>query len=245
MEKGSNRAFLLVHGFTGTHYEMEPLAKYLRNREFYVENIVLPGHETSIEDLQNRKWFEFTDYAQEKLNGLKQRFKKVFVCGLSLGGAITLYLGATNPDIEGIIVLAAPAFSPDWRMNLLAYFPIVHLIYPLHKNKEKGWEDVNSLKTHKSYGYYPIKSVQQLFKLFKINKQKIKEIEIPILIVYAEKDPSIPYKHAEKIFNRVNSEDKKIVKILKGGHVIPKDAGRKQLFNEIDDWLESRVKLNK
>ncbi|MCE7742945.1 MAG: alpha/beta fold hydrolase [Candidatus Heimdallarchaeota archaeon] len=242
MSKEERTAFLLIHGFTGTHYEMEPLAKHLRNKEIYVENIVLPGHETSVEDLKDRKWYELTNYAQEQLNILKQNFESVYVCGLSLGGAITLHLGANNPDIEGIIALAAPAFSPDWRMWLLAYLPFVHLLYPFHGNEEKGWEDNDSLKTHQSYGVYPIKTVSQLFKLFKINKKKMQDIEIPILIVYSKNDPTISLKHAEKIYYSVSSKDKKILQIQRGGHVIPKDAGRKQLFEEIDVWLEERTK---
>lgn len=241
MNNNSTTAFLLIHGFTGTHYEMEPLANHLKERGFFVENIILPGHETTLKDLESKKWCDFTTYAQKKLDELKKKFKKVFVSGLSLGGSITIYLGANNPDVNGIITLAAPAFSPDWRMNLLHFFPIAHLFYPFYKNEEKGWEDLESLKTHKSYGYYPIKSVNQLYKLFKINKKEMEKIEVPILVIYAEKDSSVTKKHAEEIFNKVSSKDKKIVKILKGGHVIPKDAGRKQLFDEVDKWLEKRV----
>ncbi len=241
MTKENKTAFLLIHGFTGTHFEMIPLEKHLKNQGYVVHNIILPGHETSLEDLKDRKWFELTDFAQEQLDNLKEKYENVFVCGLSLGGAITLYLGSKNPDISGIIPLASPAFSPDWRMYLLAYIPFVHVIYPYHKGEEKGWEDLKSLKTHKSYGAFPVKFIPQLFKLFQINKKAMVNITIPILIVYAKNDPTISLKHAEKILNSVSSKDKKIIQILKGGHVIPKDSGRKQLFQEIDKWLEQRV----
>ncbi len=242
MSKENNTAFLLIHGFTGTHYEMEPLAKHLRNKGIHVENIILPGHETTLEDLKDRKWNELTDFAQEQLNALKDKFVRVYVCGLSLGAAITIYLGAQNPDIDGIISLAAPALSPDWRMGVLAFLPFVHLIYPYHKNEEKGWEDIESLQTHRSYGGYPVKFINQLSKFIKINKRKMSDIKIPILVVYAKNDSTITLKHAEKVYNTVSSTDKKIIQILKGGHVIPKDAGRKQLFEEIDRWLEKRIK---
>lgn len=241
MTKENKTAFLLIHGFTGTHFEMVPLEKHLKKQGYIVNNIILPGHETSLEDLKDRKWSELTDFAQEQLDILKEKYENVFVCGLSLGGAITLYLGSKNSDINGIIPLAAPAFSPDWRMYLLAYIPFVHVFYPYHKGEEKGWEDLKSLETHKSYGAFPVKFISQLSKLFKINKKAMVDITIPILIVYAKNDPTISLKHAEKIFNTVSSKDKEIVQISKGGHVIPKDAGRKQLFQEIDKWLEKRV----
>jgi carboxylesterase len=230
-------AFLLIHGFTGTHYEMEPLAKHLRKSEFHVENIVLPGHETTVQDLADKKWKELTDYAQQHLDTLKKNHERVYVVGLSMGGAITLYLGANNSDLAGIIPLAAPVFSPDWRMVFLAYIPFLHLLYPVHGNEEKGWEDMEELKSHQSYGSYPIKFIGQLYQLIRTSRKKLKEITVPTLIVYSKNDPSIPLKHAKKIYDDIKSERKKIVQIMKGGHVIPKDAGRHQLFEEIDSWI--------
>ena len=55
-------------------------------------------------------------------------------------------------------------------------------------------------------------------------------VNVPTLILHSKKDPAVPTKHAEKIFNAIQSKDKKIVWIEKGGHVIPEDAGREQAF---------------
>lgn len=240
----SSVSFLLIHGFTGTHFEMEPLATYLREQHYFVENITLPGHEASLEDLNETNWTEWIDYAQAKLNELKAVFEKVYVCGLSMGAAITLVLGARNSDLAGIIPMAAPYKSPDWRMYFIVAFPFLGLIYPKHKTREKGWADLESLSTHKSYGYYPIRSIKQLYKLLREVKKSISKIEVPILVIQSKKDPSVPSKHAEYIYNKVNSTDKTLVWIDKGGHVIPKDAGRYQLFEEIKNWMKKRVNRN-
>jgi carboxylesterase len=239
MSSRTNIGFLLIHGFTGTHHEMQPLADFLTKEGYSVKNITLPGHETSEEDLITKKWKDFTDYAQKKLDKIKEKYEKVFVCGLSMGGAISLYLGATNPDIDGIIPMAAVCKPPDRRMYFLA-LPYVHLIYPKYRSTESGWEDLEALETHKSYENYPIKSVSQLFWMIREVKKLTKEIEVPILVVYSKKDLSVPKKQAEWIFNNVQSEDKEIAEITKGGHVIPKDAGRFQLFEAIKKWLEKR-----
>ncbi|MHA1954255.1 MAG: alpha/beta hydrolase, partial [Candidatus Heimdallarchaeaceae archaeon] len=148
--------FLLIHGFTGTHFEMIPLEEFLMERGFTVRNITLPGHETTEEDLTTKKWTDWIDYAQLKLNELKKQCEKVFVTGLSMGGTITLLLGAKNKDLSGIITLAAVYRAPDWRMHFLS-IPLVHFVYPRHKGEESGWEDLEALSTHKSYEHYPIK----------------------------------------------------------------------------------------
>ena len=240
MSAKTNIGFLLIHGFTGTHYEMQPLADFLAKEGFTVENLTLPGHETTEEDLTTKKWTDFTIFAQKELDKLKDKCEKVFVCGLSMGGAITLYLGATNPDIDGIIPMAAVCKPPDWRMYFLS-IPYVYLIYPKHRSKESGWEDLEALETHKSYEYYPIKAVYQLFWMIRKVKKLTKKIEVPIVVVYSKKDPSVPKRQAEWIFNNVQSKDKEIVEIIKGGHVIPKDAGRFQLFEAVEKWLEKRI----
>jgi carboxylesterase len=240
MSSNDQIGVLLIHGFTGTHFEMIPLEEFFKEKCFTVRNITLPGHETSEEDLITKKWTEWVNYAQSELNELKNKCKKVFVSGLSMGGAITLLLGGRNQDLSGIITLAAVYRVPDWRMYLLAN-PFVHHIYPKYRNEESGWEDLEALSTHKSYEHYPIKSVSELYKLLKESKKQVRNIQVPILIIHAKKDLSVSEKHAKLIYKNVNTTDKKLVWIDKGGHVIPKDAGRHQMFESIESWLKSRV----
>ena len=234
--------FLLIHGFTGTHFEMNPLAEFLEDKGFTVVNIILPGHETSEEDLALKNWKDWINHAQSELELLKKEHSKVFVSGLSMGGIITLCIGAKNPDLTGIIPMAAPIRPPDWRMYLFRIFPFAHYFYPKHRSVESGWEDLETLETHVSYEYYPTKSVKQLYKLIKEGKRLTPLIEVPILVVHSKKDLSVPSSHAKWIIDNVASEDKEIECILKGGHVIPKDAGKHQLFEAIDKWVLERIK---
>ncbi|OLS30062.1 MAG: Thermostable monoacylglycerol lipase [Candidatus Heimdallarchaeota archaeon AB_125] len=240
MSETSSTSFLLIHGFTGTHYEMNPLAEFLEKQGFSVDNITLPGHETSIDDLNKTNWTEWIDFAQTKLDKMKKKYENVYVCGLSMGGALTLLLGSRNRDLAGIIPLAAVYKVPDWRMYLIIGIPFLGLIYPKHKNEETGWEDLEALSTHKSYGYYPIRAIKQIYKLLREVKKSIHRIEVPILVVNSKNDPGIPLSFAEDIMKTVNSTDKTLVIINQGGHVIPKDAGRHQLFEEIEKWMEKR-----
>ncbi len=234
-----NTAVLLIHGFTGTHYEMVPLEEFLVSKGYYVNNITLPGHETTIENMANTKWEEWMKYAQNQLKDLCKKYNKVFIGGLSMGGAITLYLGANNPDIAGIIAMAAPYKPIDWRMLLVRILPI-HSFYKYKKNIETGWEDLDSLESHKAYGKYPLKSIAELHKLLVRVKKLIPKITVPILVVQSKNDPSIPARFPSWIYDNVASSDKELAWIEKGGHVIPKDAGRFQLFGIIEKWLENK-----
>lgn len=240
MSNNNQIGFLLIHGFTGTHYEMIPLEELLLEKGFTVTNITLPGHETSENDLISKKWQNWLDYAQLKLDELKNKCKKVFVSGLSMGGTIALLLGARNNDLDGIITMAAIYKSPDWRMPFVS-IPFANKIYPRHRSKESDWEDMKALSTHRSYEYYPIKSVRELYKMLKETKKQVKMIQVPILILQSKKDLSVPDRQPKWIFNNVKSDDKELIWIEKGGHVIPKDAGRFQLLEVVENWLRDRV----
>ena len=234
-------SFLLIHGFTGTHYEMKPLEKFLVDKGFNVRNIILPGHETSLKDLASTKWQNWVVFAQNELDILKSTSEKVFISGLSMGGIITLVLGSNNEDVAGIIPMAAPCKVPDWRMYLFKIIPFIEKIYPLHRNEEEGWEDMEALSTHKSYGYYPSASVKELYSLLGVVKDRIPRIKIPILILQGIKDNSVPSSHPKWIYDNVSSSDKQLKWIEKGGHVIPKDAGRFQAFEIIEKWINERI----
>ncbi|MHA1202913.1 MAG: alpha/beta hydrolase [Candidatus Heimdallarchaeaceae archaeon] len=62
----SKVGFLLIHGFTGTHFEMALLEEFLVNKGFTVNNITLPGHETSIEDLNTKTYDELISSPQKE-----------------------------------------------------------------------------------------------------------------------------------------------------------------------------------
>ena len=241
MKNNSEIGFLLVHGFTGTHFEMEPMAKFLETKGFRVVNTTLPGHETTEEDLTSKGWKDWVNHAQAELEKLREECSKIFVSGLSMGGIITLCIGAKNPDLAGIIPMSAPIKPPDWRMYLFKIFPFAHYFYPRHISVESGWEDLEALETHVSYEYYPTKSVKQLYELLKEVKRLTPLIEVPILVLQGEKDPSVPPSHPKWILDNVASNDKQLTWIVKGGHVIPKDAGRHQLFEVVDEWIKQRI----
>ncbi|MHA1187337.1 MAG: alpha/beta hydrolase [Candidatus Heimdallarchaeota archaeon] len=99
---------ILSHGYTGTPKEVRELGKYLADKNITTIGPLLPGHGTTIEDLKlttANDWYNEYVNAVEKL---KEHCTKIFVCGLSLGGLLTLKYASEN-SVDGVITLAAPA----------------------------------------------------------------------------------------------------------------------------------------
>lgn len=103
---------LVLHGFTGNPGSMRGLAEACAAAGFHVELPQLAGHGTSIEDMLPTGWADWSGDANKAYATLRQRASKVVVMGLSMGGALTLWMGAEHPELAGIVCIN-PATQPQ------------------------------------------------------------------------------------------------------------------------------------
>jgi len=102
---------LVVHGFTGNPGSMRGVAEACAAAGFHVEMPLLPGHGTTVEDMLPTRWADWAGAAEAAYQALAARSEKVVVVGLSMGGALTLRLGADHPEIAGLVCIN-PATQP-------------------------------------------------------------------------------------------------------------------------------------
>src|SRR5216117_3223058 len=102
---GGPNGVLVVHGFTGNCQSMRPLAQAFAAAGFTVELPLLPGHGTTVEDMLETRWEDWSSAAETAYNQLASRCRKVVVAGLSMGGTITTWLAARHPEIPGIVCI--------------------------------------------------------------------------------------------------------------------------------------------
>ena len=101
---GSSRfGALVIHGLTSNPDSMRGIAKALAAAGFHVELPLLPGHGTVMEDLIPIRWSDWAATVEAAYQTLAARVEKVVVVGLSLGGALTLRVGADHPEVAGLV----------------------------------------------------------------------------------------------------------------------------------------------
>src|SRR4029450_3115001 len=86
-------ACLLLHGFTGSPWDVRPLGERLAARGLYVRAIRLPGHgSTPLPSAQasHRDWEQAAEDALLSLSTSRH----VFVAGLSVGALLAVVLAA-------------------------------------------------------------------------------------------------------------------------------------------------------
>ena len=103
---------LVLHGFTGNPGSMRGLAEACAAAGFHVELPQLAGHGTAIEDMIPTRWADWSADANAAYATLAARASRIVVMGLSMGGALTLWVGAEHPEVRGLVCVN-PATQPQ------------------------------------------------------------------------------------------------------------------------------------
>ena len=116
----SDIGILLLHGFTGSPASMRPWADFLTKKGLTVAVPRIPGHGTRWQDLNRVRWQEWTGCAEQELRKLKAQSSRVFIFGLSMGGANTLFTAANSDiNISGIVLVNPMIHITDPAIKLI------------------------------------------------------------------------------------------------------------------------------
>lgn len=231
--KGTNeRAVLLLHGYTGAPSEMRLLGEYLNNKGFTVKCVLLPGHGTTPEDLNETTTDDWYAEAERACCELLSSHSKVMVAGLSMGGLLTIRIASQLP-IDRAAILAAPIYLQDKRVPL---FPILkYFIKYLPKQKRNYHE---AAKYNVAYDKMPTKPIGSILQMIKTAKAEyIPKIEIPCLIMQSRIEHTVAPKSAQYIYDNIKSKIKKLVWFEHCGHILTLDNEREKVFELVGEFF--------
>jgi carboxylesterase len=225
---------VLLHGFTAAPKEMRPLGEYLAARNYTVRGVRYAGHGTSPQDLARTTRHDWVASAAEAVTELRGRCAQVWAIGLSLGGLIGLHLAEQNL-VDGVCAIAPAIFPPDRRMT------IARLLTPFMPYTRKDLADLQdpiALAEHADYELFPTRAVAELNALMRQARRHLAQIDIPLLLVFAQHDRVVPLDTLDYIWPRVTSADKQQVILERGGHIVTEDYDKEIAFAAIERFLQ-------
>lgn len=179
-EGSRSHGVLVIHGFTATPGTMLPLGQAVAQDGHYVRGILLPGHGTTIEDMQRTNWKDWYDAAFNAYDEMARICKKVSVVGLSMGGALTCLLAEHRPVHKAVPI--APALKVLQHGSRLAkYF---WSLVPILPGRDKNYQDY-LFDYDVCYHDTPVKNIEDLNHLALLAKRDLKKITCPLLVVKA------------------------------------------------------------
>lgn len=230
----SDKAVLLIHGFTACPWEMADLGEFLRQQGVNAYAMRLAGHGTRPEDLLKIKWPDWYQTVEEGLRVTRLLGKEVYVMGVSTGGALTVKLAAEHPEeIRGVVCLAPAIYLADWKSSLtgVVRFFVKYNVRPLKEEFKPYYYEERAMS-----------AIYQLVKLTRHVRRIADTVTVPILIVQSRADKTVKPKGAEFLYNEVASPDKNIFWLEDSPHVLTthENPHQKEVFEQVRLFLEQQ-----
>lgn len=233
---------LLLHGFTGTPAHLRPLGDALVQAGYSVRVPLLPGHGTSLEDMNKSTWRDWLACARQEYSVLARSREKVSVIGLSMGAILALLL-AEEYVVERVVTISAPIFL---RKPLSRLAPLLSPVYPYARwsraqvKKKSGEAQGDDFLREYSIGYsgVPTRRVRDLTHLTRMADKNLYAVAAPILVVSSGRDETVSSQSARRILTGVSSRRKETLLLPNSRHVSPIGPDRELLTQEVLKFLE-------
>jgi len=235
--EGDTTGVLMIHGFTGSPQSIRYWAEGIAADGRTVILPRLPGHGTTVDDMQRTTAAEWVEEAEMGLRGLQERCDRIFVCGLSMGGTIALDIAERLGDsITGVITVNAAAFSKDPRTKLA---PLVGR-FPL---KLKGlFDDVADPGQHElGYDRVPTMAAASYLKFQAGVKSKLSDVRAPILLFASRQDHTVHPSNSPYILEHVSSTDKELIWLERSYHVATLDYDKDLIVERTNTFIKEHT----
>jgi carboxylesterase len=232
--EGDDRAVLLVHGFTGSTQSMRFVGEQLNsNFGFTVSGPRLAGHGTSPDDMEKTGYLDWLASAEDALHDLVRKKKRVFVAGLSMGGALTLNLAARYPEIvRGIVPINAAAGILDGGMAEL----IMNRAAPA-RVPGIGSDIKMQGPSELAYAEVPVHCIKQVYILLAATGDLLHRITCPTLVIQSREDHVVPPANGRRIAERVQSADLRMLWLENSYHVATLDADKELIATRAGEFI--------
>ncbi len=241
--EGDSTGCLLVHGFTGTPYEMRGLGNWLAEQlHFTVSGPALAGHATHVSHMTTdwREWYNSVDQAYL---ALKARCNRIFVIGLSLGGILTLHLAA-HRRLDGIVAVSAPAYIDHPWEPYFRRFPFLFHLMPFAPKDatQDDTQDPQVKEVHPGYDRTPTLAARSLIlELLPHMRQHLPSITTPVLLLQGRQDRTIPADSMTVIYSELSSTDKQAFWLEPSGHLALEDYAKDDAFRHIGNFINAHL----
>jgi esterase/lipase len=242
-QKSNGVGVLLIHGLLASPAELRGYAEALLKQGYTVLGVRLKGHGTSPYDLRKQTFEDWYKSVKRSMEILRIYCDSMVVIGFSAGGGLALKLAAEYKSIiDAVVVVAVPVKFVD---KSFLFVPLIHGTNRLIKwvSSIEGVKPfMENSPEHKAINYrnIPIKSLHELKRLLDEVEQKLPEIKMPVLVIYADEDHVVHLNSADIIMSNLGSECKKLITIHSERHgILMENIG--STWESINVFLEKNV----
>jgi carboxylesterase len=237
---GGPDAALLLHGLTGSPFEVRPVAEALNRGGARCLGPAMAGH-PSADDLARTPWAAWVDGAREALLRLDGA-RRTWIVGCSMGALVACALAREHPDRVDGLVLLAPALRLAWPGRLAAALarrtPLARWKPFVHKTSGSDVADPEMRRLNPCLDVVPIAAVAELEALAARVDAWLPGIRAPALVVAGALDRTVTLAGARRMAERIGGGGRLVV-LPRSAHLVAIDVERERCAAEARSFLES------
>ncbi|MEU6557512.1 alpha/beta fold hydrolase [Streptomyces sp. NPDC046915] len=226
--EGGPVGVLFCHGFTGSPQSLRPWAEQHASHGLTVSLPLLPGHGTSWEDMQVTGWQDWYAEVDRELRLLRERCERVFVAGLSMGGALALRLAVKHGEaVQGIVLV-----NPANKVHGLSAYALPAARHLVRTTKGIASDIAKEGAAELGYDRVPLHAAHSLRNFFRLLDGELPQVTQPLLLLRSAHDHVVPAVDSARILSRVSSTDVTEVVLEQSYHVATLDHDADRIFEE-------------
>jgi len=237
---GGTDAALLLHGLTGSPFELRPVADRLAQAGVHCLAPLLPGHE-SAEALARTSWQDWVAGAREALRQLGEA-RRTLVVGSSMGALAACALAAEDPGRVDGLALLAPALElqPLGKVAgwLSRHTPLAQLFPLIHKRGGSDVGDPVMRAANPCMDTVPFRAVAELEAFQKHVDTLLPRIRCPALVVAGALDGTVTVAGARRMAGRLGGGARFVV-LPRSRHLVGLDFDRDRCAIDVASFFDS------
>ncbi|HVN29092.1 MAG TPA: alpha/beta fold hydrolase [Candidatus Binataceae bacterium] len=235
---GHGLSALLIHGLTGTPYEMRYLGERLAANGIRVRGVRLAGHAAAPEDLgqvTQENWYESVVRGFEELRAYGD---PIIAVGLSCGAVLAARLVEDQANAVAGLVMLAPAFflptSQTLTLKAVSLLGSMTKTIYLHNQRSSDIHDHSAVLIHPTCRLMPLSAPIELLKLSAMVRARLDRITVPTLIMHSINDHTCPAKrNVDYLMRRLAGARTRLVMLEQSYHVITVDSDKDRIAGEV------------
>ena len=234
---------LLIHGFTGTPYEMRGLGERLHGIGHTTLGVRLAGHARSLEELEQSRWEDWYGDVAEGCTRLVAENGPVAAIGLSAGALLALHLARKRPhDVTGLVLMAPAIALRDWRarwaMPLVARIPWLRDRFRfVPKAAGSDIHDEGARRIHPGNRFIPLRAAMSLLHLQRQVRAECSAITHPVLLIQGARDTTCLASNVALLERSLGAPPRRVLILPESAHVVTVDMERGRVEAAVAEFV--------
>jgi len=223
---------VVLHGLTGHPESVEGLAAAIEAAGVPAVVPLLPGHGTTVDDLETRRWDEWVAAAEAALEGAGER---VVAVGLSMGGSLACRLAADHGGRVCGLVVVNPFVDPPAESFRSALREMVATGFPRAPGIGGDVADAGA-RPEPAYDELPLLSLLTLSEGLDDLLGRLPRITCPVLLFTSRVDHVVPNVSSDLLAERVSGPVERVW-LERSWHVATLDHDRDEIERRTAEFV--------